>query len=319
MQVLRSGDNRLARLQATPGGNRAVDPTGQTLITCAAATAVLVTLWLKRPAVRGTTLLAVAWWHAVATLSLVAAAGISWLAREPSLFTTAGPPRYVAGVATLCPMMALLGAKRPQSRAWSAIVAALWLILALPGIGAELYGHHDALTIDSLRSAFLMVLVVIGVVNALPTRAAPAYFLQGCGQFLLLAPYLPRDPFPEGSALPGLLGVMFFATGVVAWLPGGAPRPRASRPLNHAWLDFRDAFGLVWAARVLDRFNQESLRHGWKFRLTWSGLRPIGGTANGCELSPQVDQQMRRLLRSLLRRFVSRQWIEERLPTTLPG
>lgn len=286
-----------------------MDATAQTVIIGALAAVGGTALALRRPFVAGTTLAAVWSWYAVVLTALAAAAFGAWLTSGTPLFAGAGVARYAACSATVCPLMAVLGAKRPQSKAWIAIVAALWIILTLPGMQAALYGHSGGVVLDPVRSSFLFMLVLVGLVNWLPTRAAPAHLLQGCGQLAMLAPFLPRNPFPSDDPIVGLFGLALYTAGIVAWQPFGSTRRSASRPLNRAWLDFRDAYGLVWGVRVLDRFNHEGARHGWKIRLGWLGLRSIvpGGAT---ELSPEVDQRMRKLLRSLLRPFVTRAWLD---------
>lgn len=291
-----------------------MDASAQTFIVGSLTALGGAALWLRRPSLAGSTLTAVWWWQAVALASLAAAAIGSWRADDGGLFAGAGAARYTACTATVCPLMALLGAKRPQSRAWFAIVAALWMILAMPAFFAAAYNPRSGgVWLDPVRSSFLFVLILIGFFNWLPTRAAPAHVLQALGQIGMLAPFLPRDPLAPQGALVGLLGLALYAAGVIVWNPLGGSRRGASRPLNRAWLDFRDAYGLVWGVRVLDRFNYEGVRQGWKIRLGWLGLRSIvpGG---GAELSPEVDLRMRRTLRSLLRPFLARAWLDQRAP-----
>ncbi len=52
----------------------------------------------------------------------------------------AAPARYIAAMSTFSPIMALLGAKRPQDRGWQFIVATLWAILSLPACEWLLFG-----------------------------------------------------------------------------------------------------------------------------------------------------------------------------------
>ncbi len=41
------------------------------------------------------------------------------------------------------------------------------------------------------------------------------------------------------------------------------------------WFWFRDNWGVVWALRVLERFNRAAEVSRWPIRLTWFGLMPI--------------------------------------------
>lgn len=290
-----------------------MDAGAQTLLVCLLAAIGAAALGFKRPVVVGTTLTAVWWWQLVAMASIAGAAGLLFAAYGDALFSGVGVSRYAACSATICPLMALLGAKRPQSKAWVAIVAALWVILTLPGIQAAIYRSGGEVVLDPVRGAFFVVLILIGIVNWLPTRAALPHVLQSCGQIAMLAPFLPRNPIPLEGPTVGLFGLALYAAGLALWNPFSKTRRAASRPLNRAWLDFRDAYGLVWGVRVLDRFNHEGVRHGWKIRLGWRGLRSLVPGAS-TELSPEIDQRMRKLMRSLLRPFVSRAWLDERAP-----
>jgi hypothetical protein len=87
------------------------------------------------------------------------------------------------------------------------------------------------------------------------------------------------------------------------------PRRRKARtPLDRVWLDFRDLLGTMWALRVLERINAASSQNGWGARLTWR--RWI--------VSQAPPEALQRSLRMLLRRFVSEQWIDERLNGSSP-
>ena len=89
------------------------------------------------------------------------------------------------------------------------------------------------------------------------------------------------------------------------------------------WLDFRDAYGLVWALRVQERFNATAAKNGWPIRLTWRRMvsadaarLPRPGVAarspDPSATQDHMDEAVARGLASLLRRFVSRKWISQR-------
>jgi hypothetical protein len=77
------------------------------------------------------------------------------------------------------------------------------------------------------------------------------------------------------------------------WLPSRATR----HPLDQSWLNFRDAYGLVWAVRVQEQFNSAAAHAGLDFRLRWPGIRPQPGSS--AEAGAAAD-----LLTALLKRFV---------------
>ena len=100
---------------------------------------------------------------------------------------------------------------------------------------------------------------------------------------------------------------------VLAWglQAAGLPRGKAAAPLDRVWLDFRDAFGVVWSLRVAERVNSTAAMVGWPVTLGWHGFRGPEGFSDGVsEMSAAVVEEM---LRAPLRRFVSPEWIDQRL------
>src|SRR4051794_207498 len=99
----------------------------------------LLFLWLQRRAVAGTTLTAPWWWSVVSLLALALAEFVTAFWKSDS-DPSAAALRFIAATSTFCPLMALLGAKRPQDRGWQFIVFSLWVVLALPGLEWLLFG-----------------------------------------------------------------------------------------------------------------------------------------------------------------------------------
>ena len=99
--------------------------------------------------------------------------------------------RYLAAVATLCPSVAVLGAKRPQDRGWQFIVASLWLVAALPSLQQWFARPNAALDLHVAWRWFLLILIAIGLFNILPTRYWPTSLLTAAGQACLLTRHLP--------------------------------------------------------------------------------------------------------------------------------
>ncbi len=274
----------------------------------------LVVLGRQRSQLGGTTLVAVWCWSIV---------GLTVIGLVEILIASAGgeprpawvmPLRLVAATASFCPVMALLGAKRPQDRGWQFVVVALWGILSLPSIHWLLLG--GVREIHPAQLAFLAILIGVGVVNGLATRFWLSSVLYCCGQMALLAPFYP----PTQAWLPDARGPLVgMALMVAAWTLLVARVPTARRavvPLDRVWLDFRDAFGAVWGLRVMERMNASAAMYRWPVGLGWSGFCPRGvgrdEAADITEVPPVVEQS----LRTLLRRFVSPQWIDERLGRT---
>ena len=273
---------------------------------------------LFRPA-RGTTLAAVWIWSAVAMFVVIgvelAIAVAGGAVREGT-----DPLRFMAATATFCPVIALLGAKRPQDRAWQLIVFSFWVVLALPAVQGWLLRPGQPLAVHPIWSWFLVVLIVVGASNYLPTRYALASLLAAAGQTVLVWRALPwgtSNPTPGNGAVDWMptigLGLLAAAAAIAAV---GWPRrvATAQEPLERLWCDFCDQFGVVWGLRVAERMNTTAAQHGWSVRLTWHGFTQADAVplATPCaELEPA--------LLPLLRRFVSADWIERRLAVSPPS
>jgi hypothetical protein len=238
-------------------------------------------------------------------------------------------------------MMALLGAKRPQNLAWQWIVFSFWIIAALPAIQGLVLQPSEPLEVSTVWRWFYAILLLISAVNYLPTRYASASLLATAGQIVLFSPYLPTGLIAHGSPLlgiPMLCGAVCLAR-LVSNFPftrqhswrGDAP-PLAG--WTRVWIDFRNAYGLVWGARVMERIEsllQSSKAPAW---LQWDGFhfpsleaertdhddaQPVGPDAIAYTASEQQADLHNKMaavetgIRNLLRRFVSNEWIDRRL------
>jgi hypothetical protein len=83
---------------------------------------------------RGTTLVGSQVWLGTCLVAVAAVDIWQTLAVERANASAAEPLRFFAATLTFCPLMALMGAKRPQDRAWHFIVLSLWVVLALPAM-----------------------------------------------------------------------------------------------------------------------------------------------------------------------------------------
>jgi hypothetical protein len=269
-------------------------------------------LFYSRPALKQTTLLAAWWW----TLAAVAVwSGVElYAALTPA--ATAGrlaPYRLAAVVLSLCPMVALLGAKRPQHTAWQFVVLSLWGILALPAAEAIFLHRGQQPEVGDARAWLLWVVILLGPINYVPTRNWPASLFVAAGQVVALSPYLavlhrPIAPQPE------LTGLAICFLGLVVASVANRRSRMDKNSLNRLWLEFRDAFGLLWGLRVQERVNAVARQNGWDVELTWHGLRKTTDDAPLVTIDPGSEPALRKTLSGLLRRFVSREWIEERMP-----
>ena len=304
---------RAARV-ATMGNFLTSGPASATLATALATVAVLI-LAAQHWRLRGTTLIAPWAWAMLAISAIGAVEALVRLHADVAEPAWARPLRFVVAVTSFCPLMALLGAKRPQDRAWQFIVLSLWLVLALPGIEWLLMGVSRAQELHPARVAFLITLAMIGALNVLPTRFWPAGLLCLAAQAALLGPYVPLGA--PVTATTGPLWGLALALAAISLVSAGVPRrPRVSHALDRAWLDFRDAWGTAWALRVIQRVNASSSMYGWNVVLAWHGFQSVDGAPLE-HADPRIVVAVGDMLKTPLRRFVSPDWISQRLDQPL--
>ncbi len=287
---------------------------------------------------QGTTLRAPVAWAWLAWMGLMLG---EWLARQ----SAAGPAaawRQMAAVGTFCPAMAVLGAKRPQDSGWQFIVASLWLVLALPALQALAFSPTGLLDPHPAWRGLHVLLLIVAATNYLPTRhGMPA--LLACGvQWRLLHIAAP------GETTAWYDRPLFLLCVLLALLVATAVRERrAARKLeatrrhldspealhllgwDRVWIDFRNAFGCVWALRVSERINHAAQQSGARIELTWQGFarRPAGAPEAAQEASPETQaltpsgmspirpeelSELEVTAMQMLRRFVSPAWIDAR-------
>jgi hypothetical protein len=257
---------------------------------------------------RATTLAAPCAWASASLLLLTADVVSTLLGGSGSDTLPAAHFDYLAGITCVAPFVALLGGKRPQNVAWQ------WIVLSLVGLLA--FQDLRSWSIDAVAPSphaawrwLLGVIVVVQLFNYLPTRYAAAALLTSLGQICLLADYLP---FMQGTPRWSFsLGLVLISSAILLTFlsTGWQRRPEDTR--QAAWLDFRDSFGVLWALRVAERVNALAVERHSALRLGWYGLRIVDGdeSSRPSLASPEADR-MWRVLRSVLARFVSEEWLK---------
>lgn len=229
---------------------------------------------------------------------------------------------FLAACGTLCPLVALIGAKRPQHTAWNFVVLSLWGMLALPAAEVIFLQPGQKLEINSFRSWFLLALIAAEFFNFIGTRYAFSCAALVLAQLIWLGPWLPFGLwFPAGRFDWELMGLLCASVAIItAWAIALRPT-RASNPYDELWFDFRDSFGLFWSLRLVERVNDtaSAKQADWDFDLGWGGFRTKQEFLTLGKLPPEVDAALRNCLSGLLRRFVSREWIEQRLGEVASG
>ena len=292
-----------------------------------AAVVALVAAIAGAALVRGTTAVPAAWWAAAAAAAFAAEASVRMAGGlgEPAALACV---RLVVVALSLCPVMSLLGAKRPQHGVWQFIVGSLAGILVLPAASAMLVRPGSPPDVHALQRWFMLVLVLVAVMNFAATRHGLAAGLVAAGQVLLMRAFLP---FVETGAraaadldgwAAGLVasGAAVAALPSVAWpvrAPGGE-RAQGGNPVRRSdpaiviggpYLAIRETLGAAWTLRIAERFNVVAETRGWPCRLRFDGLHVGGDPAD-----EEWHADAIRTARSLLRRFASVEWIRRHGP-----
>lgn len=309
-----------------------------------AALGLFALLW---PAVRDSTLRYAWGWTG---LTLAAVLGTEWLVAGAQSAPDADwliPTRYMAAVFLFCPMMSVLGSKRPHDQAWQWIVLSLWGILVLPAMEWFAVRRGATMEIHGVRGWFLVLLILMTGLHAIGTRGSLIGLLVAVAQFLMLQEHLPnvvsklavagigRQP----TSLTQLLAIGLLETALVVAFRL-FKRPPSGQGLNRVWCDFRDQFGTLWALRIMERVNAAASAGGWRTRLEWNGFStaaaedregPIAATtpnhptverkepvaesyaeSNAASVVSAEALACQQALWNLLRRFVTVEWSEAR-------
>ncbi len=276
--------------------------------------AACAVLWRSQSQVRGTTLVGPWLWTLVSLVSLVITQMVSSFVGDQALWTSS--LEFAAIATSFCPLMSLLGAKRPQDQAWHFIVLTLWIILVLPVAESWILRHGQMPDLRGARSWFMLVLILLGVANSLPTRFWFPALLSGVGQVAMLADYLPivRELVENP---PIAVGFTAYAMAVIFAARIARRRPSHAHPWDHLWLSFRDEFGLLWGLRVAERINAAAQISEWPLILRWDGFHDLTGQPwCATSITEEVQEGLRQTMTNLLRRFVSPEWIAQRLSET---
>ena len=270
---------------------------------------------------RGTTAVPAAWWAGGAALAFTveSAARASGGLADPASQASA---RLAVAALSLCPIMSLLGAKRPQHGVWQFIVASLAGIIALPAASAALVRPGSPPDVHALQRWFMLALVLVAAMNFAATRHGVAAMVVAVGQLILIRQFMPfvDSLKQQGAALDAVAAWLVAMGGIVAaaqsWLWPAQQRvvgnELASRrgggadlaAFGAAYLALRETLGAAWTLRIAERFNAVAESRGWPCRLRFDGLH-VGGDPD--------DRAWRgdalRTGRALLRRFVSTDWM----------
>jgi hypothetical protein len=154
---------------------------------------------------------------------------------------------------------------------------------------------------------FLLVLVM-GSGNYVGTRYTLAALLYASAIGLIVLPSTVPGRTDWQSVL-RTIGTLLFAGGLLSAFLSARRKPPDVPDYDRIWLAFRDAYGVVWAKRVLERVNWSAREEKWAAELTFTGL--------AWKADPTEDERRKTIERLnhtfewLLKRFVSDDWIEK--------
>ncbi len=264
-------------------------------------------------AARGTALRPALVWAALGLAFLLCASGLAL--GEPIAGGRPGAGRltYISVVCWLAAFVSVLNARVPGSRVWAGLMALLVLIFLIPWLESSLRMRRAEelvqLRLDSPWTLFYGFMVVVGVTNYLPTRFALAavgfavtFFLEYLGLTRLNWPPAHRALLWSWVAWTSVLSVW-----TARWRSDHGPA--ACVPFERLWFWFRDAWGVVWALRIQERFNRTAELKGWRVRLSWFGLAESGPAERDGKVI--VPDEAIADFRSLVRRFAQAERVEE--------
>jgi hypothetical protein len=267
----------------------------------------IVVLACGRRGVRGTTLL-VPWIAATVAVGCWSAVGLL------AAFGSACPPEllshlwYGVSVLALFPAVAVLGARRPVDRAWPVfILLPLAAVLAVPSL-STLWSHglEAPLQVETPMLVGVLLVLVMGSGNYVGTRYTPATFLYAAAIGLIVLPSTVPGRTDWQSVLRAL-GTLFLAGSLLSAYISARRKAPDVPDGDRLWFAFRDAFGVVWAKRVLERVNWSAREEKWAAELTFTGLAWKADATE--EERRKTIERLNHTFGWLLKRFVDDEWL----------
>ena len=273
------------------------------------------------------TALRMAWpWFCLAWIAWFVALGLRLAAESTDGLRHAA--WYVAAVATLAPLIAVLGGRWPTSRVWSLfVVLPLLLVLSWP-VAAVCLGmaRWDRFELETPMLLGGLLVSVMGWGNFVGSRWTFEALLGMVGTMLLLwslTPEISPSWLPADRCALLLAGVLACVSVSIGRRARHSPsREPADDPV---WMEFQTVFGMVWSRRIQDRVNEQARAKHWPVRLGGRGWHdtsgqplglvadsgPAGQSGAGQEMTTEsaTEGDARGFLLWLLQKFVEPEWI----------
>lgn len=276
--------------------------------------AIMVATGRARSAWIGTTL-TVAWLTLLASLGTIVAA---WIASMFDAVPEAWRDLlwYLAAISLLIPPVAVLGARRPGAHAWTwFVLLPLGLVLLWPAVNAwSEDGPPRGLLLEGPHILGFAVVLTMGAGNYFGTRHTFSAILYALAAAALMFHFIEWTPLSPASARLSATTLLALATYLAVRTRSSAVQsPGSERPLRHwecVWRDFRDAFGIVWAKRVMDRINEAAKEERWPVRLDLDGFVVVDPIPENPLAADRLPIQVEHWMRFATRRFVHTAWID---------
>lgn len=281
---------------------------------------LLPLVWRWRRAARGT---------ALADLQvgfLEAALGVCW-SLLAAIDVAAGVDHWawygLVGLLLVLAPMQVLGARRPTTRVWHLFVMLpLALVLGAWPLTAAMVTADGASrwTLEEPLFAGYCLALLMGVGNFCAWPHTLLALGWAGSAWLIVAPACPGVarlvPEPKTSRLLAalMLPAAAWLTALIVTRRAGAASQNNELAVDRAWRRFRELFGVVWARRVQDAFNDQARRAGLPWRLAHGGLVEVGGLpVEAATADPAARDEATRIMAWLLQKFVDDAWLARHL------
>lgn len=277
---------------------------------------LLSLLFVIRKQIAGTTLVGPHNWTILSVTALIA---MCLTSGDTSRESSRDAIIYLVTISTCLPIVAVLGAKKPQNLPWQWIVGGLWVILAIPAFNAIIHGQ-PSFELGSIWGCLLIVLIILPVGNYCVTRYRFSALLIAIMQTLLFLDCgrLTIGDFAQGvfDRIPirtTTLALMIALIGILlAYFATVRRRSRVSQPLGHVWHEFSQLYGILWSKRVADRVEHLCAQSHPSILLGQNGFTQRSDAQEFSDTLEHVPAEVEETLKHLLLRFVSRDWLEQR-------
>lgn len=229
---------------------------------------------------------------------------------------------YSTLVICVCAFVAVLGARRPGAGAWGFFVLVpLVLVLLWPAIAAtRVWRIGVPLELEEPALIGFGLVMMMGCGNYFGTRfTLPVALVAGALISVLMTMSAGAPELLRGADWVRSLATILLVIGIRL----AGRRARATSVTcdawDQVWWDFMDQFGMVWGKRVMDRLNESARHEKWLVELAWQGF--VWQVEPDSTEAARTQSRREEVLRWLLKRFVTPEWIDARLlsPVTQPG